>query len=116
MSDAQDLVAPRMLDLEQDTSEAQPKPKPRHWIIEQTAGRIDNLEVEARADRIQIRGRAASCDLQDASVAILEATRLLREHAPRVEIDVRITVVTRTQHQRHAVCLCSGVDKAVGDA
>ena len=107
MNDAEELVAPTMADREQDV---------RHSLVALTAGRIDATQIEILAHSIQIQGRTAISDLRDASLQILDAIHVLREHAPAMEIKVRLTLVRARRDSSDPVHICSEIDKPEGDA
>jgi hypothetical protein len=66
----------------------------KHRIAQQTAGRIHALEVDVVADRIEIRGRAASFHLKQLAIqGVLEQINS-SGMAQHFEIDVKITVIS----------------------
>jgi hypothetical protein len=66
----------------------------QHRIAQRTAGRIHALEVEVVADRIKIRGRAASFHRKQlASQAVLEEMNA-SDMAQNFQIDVEIAVMS----------------------
>jgi hypothetical protein len=74
---------PRLADLEMAI---------KRRIAQRTAGRIRALAVSVEADRIEIRGQAASFHLKQLAIqGLLEAIQLC-DNAPSLEIDVRVTV------------------------
>jgi hypothetical protein len=65
----------------------------KHRIAQRTAGRIHALAVSVDADRIEIRGQAASFHLKQLAIQGVLETIQLWHNAPALEIDVRITVL-----------------------
>jgi hypothetical protein len=66
----------------------------KHRIVQRTAGRIHNLEVELVAARLEVRGQAASFHVKQ--LAIQGALEEVNSSgiAQHFEIDVKITVLS----------------------